>query len=207
MPPNQPAPGPASPARAEARTRAHQGHWWVVLVASGLGMAITILMVMQKVALLEGGRPLVWDISERVSCTTVLSSWQSSLLGPPNAVLGTAAFAILASAALGAVLGTRPSRAFLLALWGLAVGFATFATWFLFQSTFAIGSMCLWCAGIVTAVMATGAALTHLATGARVWGGGRAGSLMAGAAEHRIDVLAWAGWWAAVVAMVVLGLA
>lgn len=115
-------------------------------------------------------------------------------------------FALLGSAGLGAVLGSRPARAYVALLWGLAVFFAAFATWFMFQTAFVIGSLCLWCTGIVTAVLATCAALTRAANTAQAWGSGRFGRAMATAVDTRLDLIIWAGWWLGIAAMLAVGL-
>ena len=63
-------------------------------------------------------------------------------------------------------------------LWGLAVFFALFATWFMFQTAFSIGSLCLWCTGIVTMVLAICATLTRIAHRAAAFGAGPFAGLM-----------------------------
>jgi uncharacterized membrane protein len=181
--------------------------WGAVLVASVLGLMITTALVVQKVALLEDPTSgLLWDLSDRVSCTAVLGAWQSSVFGPPNGVIGVAVFAILASAALGGMLGGRPSRSYLLAMWGLALVFAAFATWFTFQSAFVIDAWCLWCTGIVTVVLTICAALTRIAANAQAWGDGRLGAAIAAAVAARADLVTWVGWWLVIAGMLTLGL-
>ena len=190
------------------RTEPDLWRWLVVLVAAALGLLFTVALVQQKLALVadpEGS--LLWDISSRASCTTVLNAWQSSAFGLPNGVLGVAVFAIFASAALGGALDGRPSRTYLLALWGLALVFAIFATWFTFQSAFVIGAWCLWCTGIVTVVLTICAALTRIATNARAWGNGRIGRVMAAAVAARGDIAVWVGWWLVIAGMLAVGLA
>ena len=107
------------------RTELDLVRWLVVLAAAAAGLLFTTALVQQKLALVadpEGS--LLWDISSRTSCSAVLNAWQSSAFGLPNGVLGVAVFAIFASAALGGALDGRPSRTYLLTLWGLALVFA-----------------------------------------------------------------------------------
>jgi hypothetical protein len=87
------------------------------------------------------------------------------------------------------------------------IAFATFATWFTFQSAFVIGAWCLWCTGIVTVVLTICAALTRIATNARAWGNGRTGSTMASAVAARGDIAVWVGWWLVIAGMLAVGLA
>jgi uncharacterized membrane protein len=181
--------------------------WAVALIASVIGLMITTALVVQKVALLEHpGVGLLFDLSDTASCSAVLGAWQSSVFGPPNGVFGVATFAILASATLGGVLGARPSRSYLLGMWGLALVFAAFATWFTFQSAFVIGAWCLWCTGIVTVVLTICAALTRIASRARAWGDSRVGAAVARAVAARADVVLWVAWWLVIAGMLALGL-
>lgn len=182
--------------------------WGVVLVAAAVGLIITTALVVQKVALLEDpAARLLWDFTDTMSCTAVLSAPQSSVFGPPNGVLGVAVFAILASAALGGVLGGRPGRSYVLAMWVLALIFAAFATWFTFQSAFVIGAWCLWCTGIVTVVLTICAALTRIASHAGAWGDGGFGAAIARAVGARVDLALWIGWWLVIAGTLALGLA
>jgi uncharacterized membrane protein len=194
---------PATRPPAQADRRA----WWVVLVAAFAGLSFTTVQIMEKITILkDSGAGLVCDISATVSCTNVLNAWQSSVLGPPNALIGAIMFAILGSGALGGVLGGAPGRRYLLVLWGLAVFFAMFATWFMFQTAFVIGSLCLWCTGIVTAVLVICAALTRTANRARAFGTGRFAGLMDTAVKSSLDLIIWGGWWLGIAGMLALGL-
>lgn len=184
-----------------------RGGWWVVLIAAMAGMAFTTVQIMEKISILKNPNAgLVCDISTTVSCTNVLNAWQSSVLGPPNALIGAIMFAVLGSAALGGVLRGRPSPAYLVVLWGLAVFFAAFATWFMFQTAFSIGSLCLWCTGIVTAVLAVCAALTRIAHRAQAFGSGRVAGLLDTAVKSSLDLIIWGGWWLVIAAMLAVGL-
>ena len=181
--------------------------WWVVLVAAAAGLTFTTVQIMEKITILKDPTAgLVCDISTTVSCTNVLNAWQSSVLGPPNALIGAIMFAILGSGALGGVLGGRPARNYLLVLWGLSVFFALFATWFMFQTAFVIGSLCLWCTGIVTAVLAICATLTRIAHRAHAFGTGRFAALMDTAVRSSLDLIIWGGWWLGIAAMLAVGL-
>lgn len=184
-----------------------RGLWSVVLVASATGIALTTAQILERISMLRTpGSSLVCDIGPAVSCTEVLGAWQSSVLGPPNAWVGGLMFAILGSGALAAVTGSRLSRGFALTLWGLAAFFLCFATWFMRETAFDIGSLCLWCVGITTAVVVICAALTRVARAARALGDGRASRVLDTLVRTRLDLVLWAGWWAVVAGLVAVGL-
>ena len=78
---------------------------------------------------------LACDVNAVLSCSNVLLSWQASVLGPPNALIGAIMFTILWSAALGRLLGSTLGSRHVVVLWGLAVFFLCFATWFFIERT------------------------------------------------------------------------
>lgn len=188
--------------------RAGRGPWFAVLAAAAAGLVFTSIQIVEKIAILKNpSTTLVCDVNSVMSCTDVLNAWQSSVLGPPNALIGAVMFTLLGSGALGAVMGNRLSNAYLATLWGLAVFFLSFASWFMYQTAFSIGRLCLWCTGIVTAVVIICAALTRLAERQRAFGTGAAGRVLHRAVHSGLDLLIWLGWWLAIAALLVAGLA
>ncbi|GAA2575004.1 vitamin K epoxide reductase family protein [Microbacterium binotii] len=85
------------------------------------------------------------DFSVLVQCTANLQSWQGSVFGFPNPILGLTGWA--APVVVGAALlaGARFNRWFWLTFWaGMAFAFA-FVCWLIGQSIFALGTLCPWC--------------------------------------------------------------
>jgi uncharacterized membrane protein len=184
-----------------------RGPWIWVLVAALAGIAFTTVQIMEKIDILaHPGTTLFCDVSSTVSCTEVLNAWQSSVLGPPNSLIGAIMFAVLASAGLAGLLASRLSRAYLVTVWGLAVFFLCFASWFMYQTAFSIGSLCVWCTGIVTAVVVICAALTRIADRAHAFGDTGFGYVVATVVRSRLDLAVWAVWWLAVAALLWIGL-
>lgn len=177
--------------------------WAAVVVAAGAGIAFTAIQTVERISILKDpSGELLCDVNAIVSCSTVLGAWQSSvILGIPNAFIGAVMFAMFLATGLAGLLGSRLSRAYLWTVLGLTIFFAAFATWFMVQTAFVIGALCLWCLGIVTAVAVIGAALTRLVAREAPEGGrlrllDRAG----------VDLLVWLGWWVLVVGLVAVGL-
>jgi uncharacterized membrane protein len=196
-------PAPGDLAVADAPRSA----WAWILLSSLAGIGFTTVQIMERIDILaHPGKALFCDVSSTVSCTQVLSAWQSSVLGPPNALIGAVMFAILGSAGLAGVLGSSLTRPYLLTVWGLAVFFLCFASWFMFQTAFSIGSLCVWCTGIVTAVVIICAAATRIASRANAFGDSGFGYVVRTAVHSRLDLAFWAVWWLAVAAMLWMGL-
>jgi uncharacterized membrane protein len=187
--------------------RAGRGTWVWVLLPALAGIGFTTVQIMERIDLLaHPGTVLFCDVNATVSCSGVLSAWQSSVLGPPNALIGAVMFALLGSAGLAGVLGSTLSRSYLLTVWGLAVFFLCFASWFMFQTAFSIGSLCVWCTGIVTAVLVICAATTRAASRAQAFGDSGFGYVVRTAVRSHLDLAFWATWWVAIAAMLWLGL-
>lgn len=177
--------------------------WWVALVAAATGIILTGIQTVERLQILKDpAAGLVCDVNSVLSCTQVLGAWQSSVvLGVPNAFIGGIIFAVLGSAAFARVLGSSLTRGFLLALWGLACFFALFATWYMIQTAFVIGALCLWCIGNTTAAGLIAAVLTR-----EVASAGHLGNRARTASRAGLDVIAWLGWWITLAALVAIGL-
>jgi uncharacterized membrane protein len=194
------------PGAVDAVTRDRTA-WITVLIAALAGIAFTTIQIIDKIAILKNpGTGLVCDVNATLSCSGVIEAWQSSALGPPNALIGAIMFALLGSAALAGVLHSTLSRRYLATLWGLAVFFLVFASWFMYQTAFSIGRLCLWCIGITTAVVIICAALTRIANRAHAFGDGSFGRFVARTIHAVGDLIFWAAWWALIALMVATGL-
>lgn len=92
------------------------------------------------------------SVSILVTCGPNMDSWQGSLLGFSNTILGVAGFVapIIVGVALLAGATFRPWFWYLYQL-GLLAGFV-FVCWLQYQSIFGLGTLCPWCM-VVWAVM------------------------------------------------------
>ncbi len=191
-----------------AGDRTARNLWGIVLIATFAGLGFTTVQIIEKITILKDPfASLACDVNATLSCSNVLTAWQSSVLGPPNALIGAIMFAILASAALAGMLGTAFSRAYVAICWGLAVFFLCFSSWFMYETAFSIGALCLWCVGITTALVVICATLTRIADRAAAFGDGRFGRGVATAVRTRLDLAVWAGWWLVIAALLWVGLA
>ncbi|GII98177.1 putative membrane protein [Sediminihabitans luteus] len=92
------------------------------------------------------------NLSVFIQCGAAMGSWQGSLLGFPNPVVGVAAFPVVVTIGVVVLAGFRPAPWFwrsLLAVSTVAIGFIGFAMW---TSLYALNALCPWCM-LVWAVM------------------------------------------------------
>ena len=120
--------------------------WIEILVSSLLGMVASLVLSIDAVLLAaDPDAALSCNISDKISCGTVGTSWQASLLGFPNAFLGLLAEPVITTVAVASLSRVRFPRWFMLAAQVVSsIGFL-FAYWLFYQAYFVIGALCPWC--------------------------------------------------------------
>lgn len=184
----------------------HRGAYLEMLISSLIGLVAALVLSVEALALAEDPfADLGCNINAVLSCGTVGSSWQASLLGFPNAYLGLIAEPVVITLSVAALGGVRFPRWFMLSAQVVYfIGFA-FAYWLFYQSFFVIGALCPWCLTITVTTTLVFASMTRInlldnnfrlsASAYRWW----AGWLRAGA-----DVLGCILIFAIMIAMIVL---
>ena len=123
--------------------------------------------------------------------------------GPPSRPW----FALLASAGLAGLLGSRLSRAYAAALFGLTAFMAAFMTWYMQQSAFVIGALCLFCTVGAAGLVIVGVGLTRVVDAERALGSGRAGERLRLLVDAGADLVIWIGLGVLIAVLLYLGLA
>lgn len=197
-----PAPGELTPRRVAS------GWWWLMVLGGLAGIVSGVIQIHDRIAWAAGtkGADAMCEISAVVSCSSVYSHWQSAALGVPNALIGMPVFAIIASAGLAGLLGSRLSRGYLAAIWGLNVFMAAFITWYMQQSAYAIGTLCIYCTACMAAIIVTGIGATRAADGGLALGTGRAGRTLRSFVHGGTDLIVWGGLALVVAMMLFTGL-
>ncbi|GAA1692089.1 hypothetical protein GCM10009808_06480 [Microbacterium sediminicola] len=120
------------------------GIW--LMIAGAIGWYAAFALTQERLHLLEDPNATAsCDFSVLVQCTANLESWQGSVFGFPNPILGLAGW--IAPLVVGAALlaGARFARWFWLLFWaGMAFAFG-FVIWLIGQSIFVLGTLCPWC--------------------------------------------------------------
>ncbi|ALJ20660.1 vitamin K epoxide reductase family protein [Microbacterium sp. No. 7] len=118
---------------------------WLI-VAGVIGWWAAFQLTVEKFHAYENpGEGAACDFSILVQCSANLSSWQGSVFGFPNPILGLTGW--IAPIVVGAAVlaGARFSRWFWLAFWaGMAFAFG-FVVWLIGQSIYSLGTLCPWC--------------------------------------------------------------
>lgn len=121
------------------------GAVWV-LIAGVLGLAAAMALTIEKIELLINPAYVPsCSFNPVLSCGSVMVTWQASVFGFANSLLGVVAFTVTLVTGVLAVAGVRLPRWY----WaGLAAGTllgAVFVHWLIFQSLYRIGALCPYC--------------------------------------------------------------
>lgn len=111
-----------------------------------IGLAAALALSVDKVKLLQDPsfEPSC-NFNPVLSCGSVMSTDQASLLGFPNPFLGLVGFSIMLTLGTLLAAGVRlPNPIMLGAAAGSILGLA-FVHWLIFQSLYTIGALCPWC--------------------------------------------------------------
>jgi uncharacterized membrane protein len=130
----------------EIQPRTYRQSAWIFFVAGMIGIAASIELIIQKIAVLNNPDFVPnCDINPVLSCGSVINTEQASLFGFPNPVLGVIGFTIVIM--FGALLfaGVQLPRTMWLGLNLGALAGMFFVIWLVGQSLYVIGALCPWC--------------------------------------------------------------
>jgi uncharacterized membrane protein len=198
-----------SPVAPEAPPPARTGLWYALVLAGGLlGAGTAAWQTVDRIAwAADPTAGSICEINAVLSCSSVFSHWQSSALGIPNSLVALPLFGLLAATGLAGQKGSRLAPRYLATVFGLNVFFAAFIVWYLEQSAFPIGVLCLFCLGCGANAVLTGVGLTRVVAAEQALGRGRLGRELGLLVDSGADLILWAGVVLVVAAMLGVGLA
>lgn len=119
--------------------------WWV-LIAGVIGFLSSFTLTVEKIdLLLNPGYVPSCNINPIVSCGSVMTTPQASVLGFPNSLLGITAFAVVIATGVLAVAKVPLPQWYWIGLTIGTLAGAGFVHWLMFQSLYRIGALCPYC--------------------------------------------------------------
>ena len=118
-----------------------------MLIITGVGGwygAMSLIVERVKV-LIDPEYTLNCDVNPLISCSSIMETWQASLLGFPNPLLGVAGFVAPIAVGVALLAGARFARWFWWAFLTGATGAFVFILWLFDQAVYQIGILCPWC--------------------------------------------------------------
>lgn len=164
-------------ARGTASSRSRQPIEWVfgiwLIIAGVIGELAAFVLTMEKFAsLTDPDHSASCDFSVLVQCSANLDSWQGSVFGFPNPIIGLLGWMAPIVVGVALLSGARFARWFwMLFNLGMA-GALTFVIWLIGQSIFELGTLCPWCLVTWAVTIPTFFAVTFRNLSAGVFGSG-----------------------------------
>lgn len=117
-----------------------------LIIAGAIGFAAAFTLTIDKIHLLQDpNAQLSCNFSVLIGCGTNLGSWQGSLFGFPNPLIGIAAWSVVITIGAAILAGARFARWFWIGLNIGMVGAIALVIWLIGQSIFVLDILCPWC--------------------------------------------------------------
>lgn len=117
-----------------------------LIVAGALGWWAAFSLTIDKILVLQNPQAdLDCNFSLIVQCGKNLESWQGSVFGFPNPLIGLGGFVAPIAVGVALLAGARFARWFWIAFNVGIAGALAFVIWLISQSIFVIGTLCPWC--------------------------------------------------------------
>lgn len=118
---------------------------WLV-IAGVIGWWAAFQLTIEKFhAFANPGEGASCDFSILVQCTANLDSWQGSVFGFPNPILGLTGWMAPVVVGMALLAGARFARWFWLLFWAGTVFAFGFVVWLIGQSIYSLATLCPWC--------------------------------------------------------------
>lgn len=116
------------------------------IIVGLIGWYAAFALTVEKIDLLANPESIAsCDFSIIVQCKANLNSWQGSILGFPNSLIGLAAWAAPIAVGVSLLAGARFDRWFWIAFNAGALGAFGFIVWLISNSIFDLNTLCPWC--------------------------------------------------------------
>jgi len=117
-----------------------------LLIVSAIGMLAAFSLTLEKIHVLQDPNATAsCDFSILVQCGKNLRSWQGSLLGFPNALLGLMGWPVVAATGAVMLAQGRMSRWFWRSFVSVALAGFAFVIWLFIESVYSLSTLCPWC--------------------------------------------------------------
>lgn len=120
--------------------------WGVLTFASAVGLVASFIQTVEKINFASNpSTPLACDLNKIFSCSNVFDSWQSSVFGFSNSLMCIVFFAVVLGAGFAVISGGSLGAMYRKILHFFSVFFLGFGAWYLWQSAYVIGALCIFC--------------------------------------------------------------
>lgn len=133
-----------------------------VLVAASLGLIAALTLSIEKYHLLQNpDAVLTCSFNLVLNCSVVMKTWQASLFGFPNSLIGVVLYPAAMVLAVFALSKIVLPRWIMITAQVFATLGALFAYWLFFQSVYVIEVLCPWCLVVTFVTTLIFSSITH----------------------------------------------
>lgn len=133
-----------------------------MLVFAIFGLVSAFVLTVEKFVLLENPQAsLSCSFNLVLNCATVMQTWQASVFGFTNSLIGLMGYSVVITVAVAALSGVRFPRPFMLAAEICYTLGLIFAYWLFFQSVYVIQVLCPWCLVVTFSTTLIAATITR----------------------------------------------
>lgn len=120
--------------------------WLVASIGSAIGLIASFIQLIERISYADQPlKALTCDINSIFSCSSVFDGWQSSFFGFSNSIMSLAFFAVVFGVALSGLTGSVINKYLRHTLHFFSVFFLVFGAWYLYQTVYVIGALCIFC--------------------------------------------------------------
>lgn len=119
-----------------------------IVILSFLSFLVSGVITLEKIELLKNPQHVPsCSINPFISCGPIMESWQASLFGIPNPIIGLVGFALLGFIAFLTIFVKLPHWLLYATLVGVVLSHV-FIIWLISQSLFVIHALCVYCIAV-----------------------------------------------------------
>lgn len=177
-----------------------------ILVAAIAGLLAALTLSIEKYQLLQNpDAVLSCSFNLVLNCSVVMQTWQASLFGFPNSLIGVVLYPAAIVLAIFGLSKVELPRWIMIAAQIIAILGAVFAYWLFFQSVYAIQVLCPWCLVVTFATTLILSSLTRYNLHKNIFQFSKTvNKQIQGFLEKDYDKLLTASWVVLLVALVIL---
>lgn len=147
-----------------SKDQLHSDRWifGVMLLFGIAGLASAFTLTVEKFHLMANpDAVLSCSFNIVLNCATVMETWQASVFGFPNSLIGLIGYSVVVTVAMAGLARVQFAKWFLVTAQVFYLFGALFAYWLFFQSVYVIQVLCPWCLVVTFATTIIFASLTH----------------------------------------------
>ncbi|MDQ5885264.1 MAG: hypothetical protein QG645_427 [Patescibacteria group bacterium] len=128
--------------------------WIIASVGSAIGLIASFIQTIERISYADQPlKALTCDINSIFSCSSVFDGWQSSFFGFSNSIMSLTFFAVVFGVSISGATGSIINKYLRYVMHFFSVFFLAFGAWYLHQTVYAIGALCIFCIFIYSGVI------------------------------------------------------